>query len=91
MKIYIGKNKKSAKEVNLRYLINLTIGADLEELDGKIEVSTHDSPDDSYATLDFRVPFENKVESGVYDIVLNFNPENLNEVNDFDYNINYYD
>lgn len=82
MKIYIGKNKKLAKEVNLRYLMNLMIGADFDELGGRIEVSTYDVDDDSYATLDFRVPFKNKTESGVYDIVLNFSPKNLNEVND---------
>ena len=80
MKIYAGNNKKEAKQMSFRWIMDMFLGVNLEEKG--IIVTKNNSTDNSFATLDIRVPFKNELESGVYDIVINFNPKNLNEPTD---------
>lgn len=85
MKIYLGKNKREAKEVTLKYLMDLLMGADLESNVKNCEVTSHRASDNSSSTLEIRKPFKSTYdEGGVYDIVFNFNPENENQIIDVD-------
>jgi len=70
MKLYIGKNKKSAKEITLKNAIYKTL-----KIKGA-EIDQDRFSDDSSSWIYFR----QKVETGVIDIEIHFDPETDNSI-----------
>jgi len=78
MKIYIGKNKRGAKEISLKELLRYAME---QQFNSKRthEIESGRFSDDSASWLQFR----SYVNDGAIDINIGFNPDNENELEDF--------
>lgn len=77
MKIYIGKNKKEAKQISLKDLLALKLSQDLKD---KNVCRKGRFSDDSASWIDLR----KTTEKGAIDIVIGFDPETENTFTDID-------
>jgi hypothetical protein len=76
MKIYIGKNKKNATEIDLKTLIGLSLNSFLENKNAKITMDRFG--DNSASWIDIRQ--DSKDKKSVVDVYLGFDPKNDNNL-----------
>ncbi len=76
MKIYIGTNKKNAKEIDLKTLIGLSLNSFLENKKAIINMDRFG--DNSASWIDIRQ--ESKDKNSVIDIYLGFSPKDDNNI-----------
>jgi hypothetical protein len=77
MKIYVGSNKIKAKQITLKKLIYNSLQKD-SNFKHKVEIDSDRFHDNSASWIDIR----QLTDKNVIDIVIGFNPENDNELED---------
>jgi len=81
MKIYVGTNKKNAKEMSLKDIICISMEMNLH-LSKKVKVTPDRFNDDSSSWINIRT--NTRDGKSALDIVLEFDPENENKIVDID-------